>query len=530
MNDGREQDVPEAPPLQSPGTSSVEKARALLKPERRSASSRGYPATRSAPCGPVENPVIEGRYRLDEPLAEGGMGVVYRGYNLALQRAIAIKILRDEFASDGEAVARFLQEARVGAAIGGQHVAQVFDIGRTQAGVPFLVTELLEGSELSKLLHAHVRLDIRQAVELLIAVCEAVADIHDADVVHRDLKPDNLFLVRQIDSTLLVKVLDFGVAKRLGSGGLCTNTECSLGSPHYMSPEQIVYPGQVDVRADIWALGVILFEFLTGQVPFNGDTIPSICSQIVREACPAPTSLRPEIPQELESIVLRCLRKSPQERFQGVRELKAHLQALVSSVPWSPSTDPEDVEATTPVTEEAEPAPKRTGNCVAPATLAFAVCALTLVALAAAAVSLWPGAEPDGSPGGTAAFAVGSDGRTHEPPLARRPVRLVETSPSGPRVTISGGADRPEIHPALTDSAATSPPPRTGAHDANGGAQRPRARRPALVEGTKTPAGGRPSGVSHDASDGGWLWQKRPPDYGNQFAQGDLIDPYPDVR
>ena len=184
--------------------------------------------------------LIAGRYRIDGPLAEGGMAVVFRGWHVLLEQPIAIKVLRDEYCAVPEAVARFLREARATARLRGRHVAHVFDIGKLDGRTPFMVTELLKGSDLGKLLRGGA-FSLDRAVATLVAVCDAVLEVHAAGIVHRDLKPDNLFLVMGAAGPL-VKILDFGVAKPLRRGVSLTLPERGVGSPHYMSPEQIMTP------------------------------------------------------------------------------------------------------------------------------------------------------------------------------------------------------------------------------------------------------------------------------------------------
>lgn len=270
--------------------------------------------------------VIAKRYRIDQLLAEGGMALVYRGWHLPLDEPIAIKILKQDYAANEEAVTRFLQEARAGALLRGKNVAQVLDIGRLESGPPFMVTELLQGHDLQELLDDRGRLPVSTTLRLVKDICSAVADIHQSGIVHRDLKPANIFVARDGNGEPLIKLLDFGIAKRLDGRDL-NDTKNSLGSPHYMAPEQIVSAEAVGVHADIWSLGIVLFELLTGRVPFDAATVPAQCAQVLQAPCPAPSEFAPEIPAALDAVILRCLEKEPQARFSSALELRDALEA-----------------------------------------------------------------------------------------------------------------------------------------------------------------------------------------------------------
>jgi serine/threonine-protein kinase len=256
------------------------------------------------------------------------MAVVYRGWHVPLDQPIAIKVLKDEFAQNREAVARFLREARAGARLRGKHVAQVLDIGRIKGGAPFMVTELLQGETLGERLLRVGPLQPVDAVKVLILVCDAIAEAHDSGFVHRDLKPDNLFLAVDPEAGELIKVLDFGVAKHIDGKDALTRTQRSLGSPHYMAPEQFVQAATVDVRADIWSLGIVLYELLTGRVPFDAPTVPGVCALVLQRECPAPSAREPRVSPELDRIVLCCLDKNPSQRYTNVYELRTALQLL----------------------------------------------------------------------------------------------------------------------------------------------------------------------------------------------------------
>lgn len=311
---------------------------------------------RALPANAKSSRVIARRYRVDGLIGEGGMARVYRGWHLPFDQPIAIKILKEEYSADKEAVARFLQEARAGALLRGKHVAQVFDIGRVEGGPPFMVTELLSGSDLQQMLLNGGPLPIDEAVQLLNRVCAALAEVHASGIVHRDLKPANIFLTEDKHGRPLIKLLDFGIAKRL-DGQALNDTKAGLGSPHYMAPEQIVAPEAVDQRADIWSLGIVLFELLTGQVPFDADSVPAVCGQVLKNEPIAPSALRHDVPAALDDIVLTCLAKDASKRFQRTCELRRALGALAGSGA-SPRSDASELDIPVVVSvNPPEPAP-----------------------------------------------------------------------------------------------------------------------------------------------------------------------------
>jgi serine/threonine protein kinase len=283
------------------------------------------PSTRSTSV-PAQIPVgavIGGKYRIDALLAEGGMGVVYRGTHLVLEQPVAIKLVRPELTHRKDAIARFLREARTIAALRGEHVARVLDSGCIKNGPPYMVLEYLEGADLRTWLQSKGPLPIPRAVDLLLQACEGLAEAHAKGLVHRDVKPENLFLTRLPDGSEVVKVLDFGISKRMDDERTRSYTADgqSLGSPHYMGPEQMSAPADVDARADIWSLGVVLFELISGRLPFDGESVATVCARVI---CRTPSPLRalcPEAPAALEGAILRCLSKRPADRFASVGEL-----------------------------------------------------------------------------------------------------------------------------------------------------------------------------------------------------------------
>jgi serine/threonine protein kinase len=295
-------------------------------------------APKSTPFGePHKGDVIAGKYLVERVIAEGGMGVVVEAMHLTLNRRVAVKLMLPEAMELPNAVERFQREAQAAAQIQSEHVVRIIDVGSREDGSPYMVMEYLEGSDLGDLVGPEKRaLPIELAVDYLLQACEGMAEAHKNGVVHRDLKPSNLFLIKRDDGSPCVKVLDFGISKFSGrdemgreQGGL-TATRAMMGSPFYMSPEQLRSAKNVDRRTDIWSLGVILHELLTGAPPFEGETAGAVCAMVAADP-PVPLCwVRPEAPPQLEAVILRCLEKEPEKRYQDVSELANALSAFSS--------------------------------------------------------------------------------------------------------------------------------------------------------------------------------------------------------
>lgn len=264
--------------------------------------------------------IIADKYRVDRLLGQGGMGIVYLGQHVDLARPVAVKLIRRELMETESVAERFLLEARAAAKIQSEHVGRVLDVGRLETGEPYIVMEYLQGQDLAAHLEQYGRFDYSTAVDLMLEACEALAEAHHHQIVHRDLKPENLFLVNQPDGSFLVKVLDFGISKQLGTETnqrVLTSPMTALGSPQYMSPEQMEGT-HVDVRSDIWALGAILYEMVTGHRTFDGDTLAQVCVQVLSGNVRPVHSLNPEVPLELSAAIEQCLRQHKEDRFENV--------------------------------------------------------------------------------------------------------------------------------------------------------------------------------------------------------------------
>jgi serine/threonine protein kinase len=279
--------------------------------------------------GATEGQLIAGKYRVERVLGQGGMGVVVAARHIVLDEVVAIKYLLPEALQSAEAVARFEREARAAVKIRSEHVARVTDVGRFETGAPYMVMELLRGRDLAALLHERGSLSLADVADYLLQAGEAIAEAHALGIVHRDLKPSNLFLTQRADGSSCVKVLDFGISKLTAASAsadpVLTGTLAVLGSPLYMSPEQLMSSRNVDTQADIWSLGVICYELLTGKLPFDGETLPRLCMSI-NLSPPKPLRVyRPDLPLAVEEMLLRCLEKDPAKRFATVAALATEL-------------------------------------------------------------------------------------------------------------------------------------------------------------------------------------------------------------
>src|SRR5258708_16841365 len=276
-----------------------------------------------------EGDLLAGKFRVERLLGSGGMGVVVEATHVTLKDRVALKFLRTPKFADQTAITRFLREAQAAARIKSPHVARVLDVGTLESGAPYIVMEFLEGTDLGTLLDREGVLPIETAAKYALQTCEALAAAHASNIVHRDIKPSNLFLTHGPDREPLVKVLDFGISKMLDgtTSGSITETQRAVGSPSYMAPEQMPSAKRVDARADIWSMGVVLYELLAGRAPFVADTIPELYALILDKVSrPTPLrTLRAELPEELEVIAERCLEKNADQRYVDIAELAAAL-------------------------------------------------------------------------------------------------------------------------------------------------------------------------------------------------------------
>lgn len=272
---------------------------------------------------------IDNRYEVLSVIGEGGMGTVYEVRHRALGKRFALKALRKDLAADGEIAARFIQEARTAAAVSHPGLVEITDFGRLESGQVYFVMELLEGQSLAALLRTGGPLPAARGLDIVRQLVHALKAAHDASIVHRDLKPDNIHVGRGDSEQDLVKIVDFGLAKVIGSSKL-TRSGMVFGTPHYMSPEQAA--GEVvDHRADIYALGIVMYEMFTGRVPFEADSYMGVLTKHMYMAPAPPTELSPELKElgTLEDVILRCLEKRPNARYDNLAALLSDLDERV---------------------------------------------------------------------------------------------------------------------------------------------------------------------------------------------------------
>jgi len=280
------------------------------------------------PNDPLINLILGGRYRVIKSIGEGGMGIVYEGVHEVIEKKVAIKVLRDDFSKRPEVVERFRQEAKSASRIGHEHIVDISDFGETPTGQSYFVMEYLEGDDLANILAREGTLAPGRAVHILLQCCKALGAAHTKGIVHRDMKPENIFLTSREDQPDFVKIVDFGIAKMSdietdgAPGRKLTKTGMIFGTPEYMSPEQAAGK-PLDHRVDVYALGVILFEMLTGRVPFVGDTFMGILTQHMFEEIPTLRAINPNVQcsEELEMVIFKALTKDPEERFADMPAL-----------------------------------------------------------------------------------------------------------------------------------------------------------------------------------------------------------------
>jgi eukaryotic-like serine/threonine-protein kinase len=416
--------------------------------------------------------VIAGKYLLEREIGSGGMGVVYKAYRQDLQAHVALKLLRPSFMSEPLVAGRFLQEARTAACLKSPHIARVQDFGvlddDPSGARPFIVMEYLTGEDLGEVLKAG-ELPVGDAVDYIIQACHGIAEAHSLGIVHRDLKPANLF--RHDRNS--IKVLDFGIAKpgdtpvsRLTKAGL------SIGSPHYMSPEQIERPRYVDGRADIYSFGICLYELLTCRVPFNGETYGELASSILRGDAFRLEELRPDLPHGLAELVQRAFAREASERFQKIEELVSALapyslprtRRLVELLSVGPLPTPTDfvmpLPSTPPVatnlsSSQSAPPPPVELERKRSRYVAWAALALLLVGVLTTAGIVSQdkkSARAAFAPGAALAAALPALAQPAEPELA-----ALAPSAASPETTASPGRRKPRSSAAERPVAVASP-------------------------------------------------------------------------
>jgi eukaryotic-like serine/threonine-protein kinase len=449
--------------------------------------------------------VLAGKYRVERVLGKGGMGVVVAATHVELGQRVALKFLLPDRAGDPELHRRFLREARAVANLRTEHVTRVRDVGMLPNGAPFIVMDLLEGRDLGAVLLQRGRLPIAEVAEYVLQACEAVGEAHRAGIVHRDLKPANLFLTTRADGLPCVKVLDFGVARVAGVMELkLTETGQMVGSPLYMSPEQMKGRVAVDPRADIWALGIILHELVAGRPPFSGDSLVLTTKVLLMPPQPLREVL-PGAPAAFEAVILRCLEKERERRWPDVGALAEALLPFASprAAPYAArvagvlgiggaggasrlgSLVPLGVAATLPAmsvqalgthrtttsgatAEPAPPQPRRrtlaavTGAAIVAVGLACAgLVMLRLGALAPSAPNATVTVLPVASSNGGAGLSLPADPVASTAPSASASTAApAAAAQPGSSTVPSGGAPKPNVAPRLAPTVPPAPTPR----------------------------------------------------------------------
>jgi serine/threonine-protein kinase len=443
----------------------------------------------TSPPAVAPGETLADKYRVLRIIGSGGMGVVVAARRLEDGRLVAIKMLHTSLVEDAETVSRFAREGRAAAKIESAHVAEVLEVGELPDRTPYIVMEHLEGSDLARVVRERTTIPPRQAVDWVLEACEAIAEAHAHGIVHRDIKPSNLFLAKDAGGEEQVKVLDFGISKMaLEAGGLATTkTSSVLGSPLYMSPEQLRSAKVVDARSDIWSIGVVLYELCAGAPPFEATTIAELGAAVLKGEAPWLGDVAPEVPSGLASVVATCLEREPRRRFanladfataaaehgsEGARASAERIVAtlgmpgeravlserklasapphpLAETLPYKPRAD-----TTPPLSRSySETAPLRSRAWIGAVAIAVALGGLALAQMmrtpANAAPATAATAPPPPSPHDTRDTPAAPPPETHPAPtasaLATAPAAptVAPTAPAAPRTTPATTAARP---------------------------------------------------------------------------------------
>ena len=397
---------------------------------------------------PLVGTVLAERYAIVRRIGEGGMGAVYEARHAIIGKRVAVKVLLEKFLENQELIARLLQEARLASSIGHENIVDVTDYGTTSDGRAFVVMEFLDGEALAQLVMRDAPLPVERSLGILRQVCSALSAAHAKDIVHRDVKPENIYLVRRGEVDF-VKVVDFGVSKAVHSREegpdmqRLTRTGAVLGTPLYMSPEQARGGDDVDHRADIWSAGLMLYECLTGEVPFRANNYLGVISQVLTQETVAPSQLRPElgIPAAVDRVVMRALEKDRDKRYQQMAEFEHDLERLLAG------------DSTVALRDAAEPTQARAGH-----RLRWPLAALGVLALGAAiAVALAGSGQPAEAP---AAPAPAKSEAPATPKAAAQEAHPVPPIPSAPALAAPEHGRRvAKPHVSRASSAAPSSGP-----------------------------------------------------------------------
>ena len=444
--------------------------------------------------GPViPGQILAGKYRIERVLGAGAMGMVLAATHLALGTRVAIKIMLGGGRRGDELAARFLREARVAAMLRSQHAGKVLDLGTTEDGAPYIVMEYLDGEDLVSRLAARGPLPVEEAVGYILQACEAIAEAHGLGIVHRDIKPANLFLTTGVDGAPCMKVVDFGVAKQNDSDLALTRTGQAIGSPLYMSPEQMNGSRDVDGRADIWSLGVTLYEMIAGTTPFFADTLTELCAR-VHLGWPTPiTEYRNDVPAGLEAVLMQCFEKRRERRWPNVAALAAAL------APYASERTRIYAERVASVAKVDVPESRPTTELPQPTDTALIAAAMRTPAALAGSVMRAPHRSPRGwglpvvgvvlAVGLPAALYVGLRSRTPKPEPTVPMIVPVSTAIDAPPTSTAIESPAPSALPAMPS--ATTPATATAPAPAKPTSSPPPRKTPAAKPPDEMPAGGR---------------------------------------
>jgi eukaryotic-like serine/threonine-protein kinase len=463
---------------------------------------------------PTEGENITSSIRLVRELGAGGMGSVWIADHTSLQTQVVVKFMHAALVADKESLARFSREAAAGANVKSPHVVQVYDHGITPDGTPFIVMELLEGCDLDGHLEKNGLVGLAELEKIVTQVCKALSRAHERGIVHRDIKPQNIFLTNLGGDDVFVKVLDFGIAKASdlqNTLGTTTKTGAAMGTPYYMSPEQIIGSKTIDHRTDLWALGVVAFECLAGKKPFDGETLGGLALTICNGPMPVPSTHHPALPAELDRWFLRACARELTERFSSATEMADALRAVVAGrgdVGLPPALgraglDPSPFAMTNPQRASQTPVPVDARRSAAPnpslgsttrpviedaaKASAHAPLARTKAAVVGVAAALVLGV--------VGAWALGG-GRKAPEVATSLAASAPLTTPGGPstQAAAAPSAAPPVVAVSSAPSASASPSPSPVASSAPGvvalTAEKPPSR------DTSAPKGGKPAGAS----------------------------------
>ena len=404
------------------------------------------------------------KYRVERVLGQGGMGIVVAARHVELGQVFAIKCMLPSALSEEGAIERFLREARAAAQIRSEHVVRVVDVGRLETGAPYMVMEHLSGSDLGAIVGARGALPVGEAVTYVLEACEALSEAHAMGIVHRDLKPANLFVVRRPNGTSFVKVLDFGIAKQTVPGQVAlTKTNAVMGSPLYMSPEQMFSSKNVDLRADVWAMGVVLYELCTGQVPFEGATVTEVVARVVQQEPAPPSTIRPNIPAGIDAAIARCLHKQPEQRYATIAELAAAIRPFAGAPIGMSRDDIAHADTVSAIQASASPLLRAPSASRRRAGWIVGGVAATGLVLGIAAASLWSShrSMTPLEPPLLSAPATTEEPATAEPPSGPSGAPPAAASEAPPSVTpapvVSGAATAPLAGTAPADARSAAP-------------------------------------------------------------------------